>query len=362
MIMEGILLKRITFQVDDGFAKEFSRYCVEHNKSKKSAIIDLLLKEMDKGIMEQYINLNKNIHSFVNFMDSENYKRLSKFKIEDKEPWDMRSNLPVNKNINKYFENDETLSSLIDFLNQTETKELSIPYELLDHYYYVKFNNKDIDYHFEHLYGIMTFPYIDFKRLEEIIYSWNTKFWNLYIINPALMKYQKGHGLGLFITPIYYYDAIAEYNGFFETLTGYKLFYLWTNNNEINPITQNKKAWDIQDWLKNLKDEDFPKMYKKAVEFWHSNRKKIKCNALENSYFQFTHKMPYAIPSLLVLTLQGSDFEMINKKTGWTTGKCNKIEFDLKAFKCIYVDRKEVKFTEEMLKDFKDGNFEFILI
>lgn len=355
-------MKRITFEVNDSFAKKFSDYCAENNKTKKSAIMDLLAKEMDKNMMNQYFKLNNSIYNSVHSMNSENYERLSKLKIEDSEPWNMRSNLPVNKSINKYFESDETLSSLIDFLNQSKNKELSIPYELLDHYYYVKFSNNDVNYDFEHLYGIMTFPYMNFKRLEEVIYSWDTDFWNLFIINPALMKYQKGQGLGLFITPMDYWGVIEEYNGFFETLTGYELFYLWTDIDEIKPIIRNIEPYDISDWFKILKDDDFPNMHKKIVKFWYKNKEKIKCNALENSYFQFTHKMPYDIPPLLILTLKGADFEMIDKKTGWRTGKCNKIEFDLKSFKCIYVDQKEVVFTEEMLKNFKEGSFELRML
>lgn len=353
-------MKRITFEVEDTFAKKFSDYCLKNNKSKKSAIMDLLVKEMDNGRMEQYI-VNKNKYNYIQYMNDENYKRLSKLKIEDKEPWDMRNNLPVNKNINKYFENDETLSSFIDFLNQSKNKELSIPYGLLDHHYYVKFNNKDINYNFGHLYGIMTFPYMNFEILGEIISSWDTNFWNLYIINPTLMKYQEGSGIGLFITPISYYLEISEYNGFFKSLTGYELFYLWTDSDKVNPITQDKEVWDISDWLERLNDKDFPKMYKKIVQFWFDNEE-IKCHSLETSYFQFTHKMPYDIPSLLMLTLKGPDFEMVNTRTGWTTGKCNEIMFDLKAFKCIDVDRKEVKFTDEMIEDFKEGNFEFKML
>lgn len=356
-------MKRITLEVDDKFAEKFSNYCLENNKTKKSVIMDLISKETNNGIMKQYDILDMDKEHSTNFINEDNYKRLSKLEIEDKEPWIMRSNLSVNKNINKYFEKDETLASINNFLQASKTKNLSFPNRILDHYYFVKFNKNHTEYDFEYLYGIMSFPYMDFESLQEIISSWNTDFWNLYIINPILMRYQKGNGLGLFITPVNYEFVIDEYNGFFETLTGYKLFYLWTNNDKIPPIIQNKKLPNISDWCNILKEneKDFPKMYQKIVKFWYNNED-IKCHALENSYYQFTHKMPYDVPFLLSLTLEGPAFKMVNTRTGWTTGKCNKLSFDLKTFKCIDVDRKEVKFTEEMLKDFKDGNFELKMI
>lgn len=354
-------MKRITFEVDDSFAKEFSHYCTDNNKSKKSVIVDLLSKEINQDkMMEQYNKLNEKIFSFE-FINKENYKRLSKFDIEDEEPWKMKYNLQVNKYINNYFDEDGTLKSLINYWNEFGIKELNIPHVFLDHYYFMKFNKKSIDYDFEDLYGIMTFPYLNFEDLNNIISSWNTSFWNLYIINPALMKYQDGSGLGLFITPLPY-EPIMEHNGIFETLTGYKLFYLWSNKEFINPISQNKEPLDISIWLNKLTDNEFPNMYKKIVKFWCDNKDKIKCNGLETSYFEFTHKMPFYIPSLMGLTLEGEDFEMIDTKTGWTTGKCNRIEFDLETFKCIYVDRKEVIFSEKMIKNFKEGTFELKMI
>ena len=349
-------MKRITFEVDDLFAKKFSHYCIENNTSKKSAIINLLIEKMENRGMEQFFNLNESVKGHIDFMNEENYKRLSKLKIDDKESWDMRHNLPVNRNINDYFERDETLISMIYFLNESKNKEVSIPRQLLDHDYYMRFNKKDIDYYFEPLYGIMTFPYISFNGLEELISSWSTKFWNLFIINPALMNYADGNALGLFITPLKP-DLITEINGFFETLTGYKLFYLWTNDEEIKPILRNKNSLDISIWFDRLTNDEFPQMYKKIIKFWFDNEE-IKCYSLKNSYFQFTHKMPYNIPFLDGITLEGPDFEMKDTITGWTSGNCNKIEFDLKAFHCIYVDGREVLFTEEMLENFKNGEFE----
>jgi len=356
-------MKRITFEVDDSFAKEFSHYCLENNTTKKSAIINLLLREIDKsGMMEQYAGPMDLVWS-GNFMNDSNYKRLSKLKIEDEEAWDMRENLGVNEKINNYFESDETLKSLINIFNESNKKEFSIPSRLLDHYYYVKFNNEAISYEdFEHLYGIMTFPYISFETLEEIIYSWDTNFWNLYIINPALMKYADGRGLGLFITPMNTYQVVTEYNGLFETLTGYKLFYLWTNEEKIKPIMQNKEILDDSEWFKMLTDDEFQVMFQKIVKFWFDNKEKIKCHPFENSYFEFTHRIPIEIPSFYTLLLEGTDFELVDTKTGWTSGKCNVLEFDLKAFQCIYVDHNEIIFTEEMLENFKDGTFELKMI
>lgn len=356
-----IILKRITFEVEDLFAEKFSEYCVEKNISKKLAIINLLLKEMNKDcMMEQYSNINYE-NRYIGFMNEENYERLNKIKMEDKRSWMMRKNLFANKNINHYFEKDETLSSLIELSNLAKIEDLSIPHELLDHYYFTKFNNKDMNYDFEHFYGVVSFPYMDFEELGEIISSWNTKFWNLFIINPALMKYVEG-SLGLFLTPINFDISIAEYNGVFKTLTGYPLFYLWTNEKEIEPIRQDKKPVAIHKWFESLTDKEFPKMYKKIVKFWCDNKEKIKCYALETSYFQFTHKMPHEYPPLMLLTLEGDNFEMFNTKTKWSTGICHKLGFDLETFNCIYVNDKEIVFTKEMLNDFKDGNFELKMI
>lgn len=355
-----INLKRITFEIDDLFAKKFSDYCEESNISKKSAIVNLLLKEMDTGMMKQYINTNTNENP-IDFINEKNYERLYNLKMENDEPWDMNEYLDVNEKINYYFEKDETLTSILFFANESKIEDLSFPNGLLDHYYHVKFNNKDMNYDFEHLSGVISFPYTTFEELGEIISSWNTKFWKLYIINPALMKYAEG-SLGLFITPMSFEIAIADYNGLFETLTGYKLFYLWADKDSIKPIMQNKELKDDSEWFESLTDEEFPKMHRKIVKFWYDNKEKIKCFSLENSYFQFTHKMQHDLPPLMSLTLQGSDFEMFDTITGWTTGKCNRIEFDLKSFKCIYVDRREIVFTDRMLKNFKDGNFELKMI
>lgn len=362
-------MKRISFEADDSFAENFFKYCEENNMTKKSAIMNLIKKELNKKcMMEQYAYIVSN-ENYMGFINEENYKRLSKIKIKDNENWEWKKDLPdfekvyysVNERINYYFEEDSTLASLIEFSKLSKIEDLSIPHELLDHYHYMKFNNKDMKYDFDHLYGIMTFPYMDFERLSEIISSWNTKFWNLFIINPALMKYVEG-SLGLFITPINSDISISEYNGVFKTLTGYNLFYLWTNEKKIEPIRQNKKIEDISKWFESLTDAEFPKMYKKIVRFWFDNKEKIECYALENSYFQFTHKMPHEYPPLIVLTLEGDDFEMFDTKSGWSTGKCNKLGFDLETFNCIYVNDEEIVFTKEMLQDFKDGTFELKII
>lgn len=348
-------MKRITFEVDDFFAENFSKYCIENDKSKKSVITDLILKKMnDNGVMEQYENLHNDFFR-NNIMNEKNYKKLYSLDIEDEEFWTLRNNLSVNSNINNYFRQDKTLKSFIDYLDRKKIKDTSIPNALLDHDYYVKFSDKNTEYEFSYLYGVMTFPYMNFDKLKNIIYSWNTNFWNIYIINPTLMKYANG-SLGLFITPVDEF-AIEQCNGFFETLTGYKLFYLWTNSEELKPIMKKNIVPDDSEWIKMLTDDEFPIMSQKIIKFWLNNDD-INCYSLKNSYFAFIHNMPFIIPTVMLTTIEGKDFEMVDTVNGWTTGKCNTLEFDLKSFKCIYVNEKIIEFNEEMIQSLKEGNFE----
>lgn len=308
-------------------------------------------------MMDQYNDIQKE-KVYLKFINEANYNILSNLTIEDEKPWNMRNNLKVNSNINNYFKRDKTLESLINIFNEKKYEEFKIADGLLDHDYCVRFKcNKKDYYNFKHIYGILTFPYMSFETLKDIISSWGTEFWNLYIINPALMKYAEG-SLGLFITPKYN-GYLQEINGISETLTGYELFYLWTDDSEINPIIQNKEPDDINIWLENLSDPNFPIMYKKIVNFWFNNKEKgITSESLESSYFEFNHKMPYYPPSLMGITLKGIDFELFNPSTGWTTGKCNELSFDLASFNCIYVDHNEIVFTDKMIDEFKNGDFE----
>lgn len=354
-------MKRITIEAEEEFVNEFSKYCIENKISKKKLITQLINKEiLNKGKMKQYNGIITN--RYRPFMNKENYERLCKLEIENNDEWNMQHNLEVNTTINTHFTTNDTLKDLL--ISDNKPKELKIPYGLLDHNYYMKFNYNKEDYKFENqVYGIMTFPYIDFEDLKDIINTWNTEFWNIYIINPMLMRYNEGQTLGLFITPVHE-EAIEIVNGFFLGETGYKLFYYWTDK-KINPITKDNSKVDINQWFKIFTDDKYPLMAQNIVKFWYENKDKLEYNSMRRCYFEFTHKLPSYFPSILNTTFnakKGYKIEMINTKTKKTIGKCKQLEFDIKAFNCVYMDHKVINFDKEMMKDFEDGNYEIKII
>lgn len=351
-------MKRITIEEEEDFVDEFSKYCIENKTSKKALISKLIREEMkNEGKMKQYETLNIN-NQMIPFINEKNYYRLFELPIEDEEAWIFRDNLMVNKVINTCFKEDEILSDMIFTAMDNGVKEFEIPHGLLDHDYYVKFSDDNIDYNFEEsLYGIMTFPYQNFNFLKEIIDTWDTKFWNIYVINPVLMRYASG-SLGLFITPKDNY-LILDINGYIKSLTGYKLFYNWTDK-DIKPIMEDKHLMPDSFWVERLINDYAPIMCEKIIKFWLNNKEDVECGELEHSYFSYKHHMPFTITDVLLTTLKGP-IELVDTKTGWTTGVCRRLGFDIKSFKCVYVDRKIANFTEEQLEDFKNGDFELKL-
>lgn len=312
--------------------------------------------------MKQYNGLITN--RFSPFMNQKNYERLRKLEIENKEKWYSNLNLEVNQIINYTFKIDEILEDLFTPSNNNNLKELKLPKELLNSEYFIKFNYSKDDYEFtKQVYGLITFPYINFEDLKKIINSWNTEFWNIYIINPQLMKYKQNKTLGLFITPIRQ-EAIGIINGYFLAETGYKLFYYWTDK-EINPIKKDNIELNKTQWFKLINDNQYPIMTNNIVNFWYDNKDKLEYNPLQKSYFEFTHKIPTYFPPIMkskFISKDNYNIELINTRTKKSLGKCEEIEFDIINFNCIYMDNKILEFDEEMLKDFEEGNYKLKIV
>ena len=336
-------MKRITFQVDDSFADELTRYCLTKGTSKKDLITNLLKTEM---MLDESSKLNNNL------INKENYNRLFKCEMENATSWKLRERICVNNIINQHFFKDKTLQEVHNDIQNRKIKNLQIDSALLDHIYYVNFQEKHMNT-IGYLYGIMSFPYKKFEDILLILDKWSSSYWDIYIINPILMKYNAT--IGLFITPVKE-EIISQYNSFIESLTGYKLFYTPTYKNTL-PIVKNTTKYEYSEWRDSLIDKDYPEMSKKIIDFWNNNEE-VKCPELENHYFEYMHNLDYINVDVLSIIIKGKNIELTDLETGWSTGKCQSIGFDIKAFKCIDVDNKMIELTDEQLKNFKKGKFE----
>ena len=293
------------------------------------------------------------------------YERLFNEEIDNQTSWIFKSNLCVNSFINDLFEENKFLYRLFSDSDYTILNHHDIINYLKNHfdYYYavsLKNNVSKTDAP-EVISGIMDFSYISWDKIKEIIDKLPGG-WVVFIINPILMRYEKG-SIGLFFTPKYkdnYY--IEECNNFIKSRTGYPLFLEYVEKDTIEKIEFDKPELTIEKYVLEMKKYCQNKGLNKLLDFWQYNEC-VNIDAFEDSFNDFKDNIPYSIwDDINFKDIKSTiPFELIHEETGEVLGHYNRFCLD-KSFKLADVDDGVLKLTDSQINDLIEGKYDFKLV
>lgn len=305
----------------------------------------------------------------IRLINNSEYKKLQEKKFEECEEWNLRCHGIVNPIINEIIKENEILYRFIFSDNNEDSilrfTNMNIPKVLLDHVHVISLNEEIYDDEGGPLVaGIMAFPYISLSEIPDFEKELG-EFWDLYIINPLLIRYSES--IGLFILPKRHVICgsdihLDQFNNFMSGQTGYDLFYKYYDG-DVEPIEKIEFNPSFEEFKNFWKGGDYPKLFGKLMDFWHENEE-ISCVEFDNPYKKYNLGMSWSYSDSVNFKSLKSEvpFEFICPETGWTSGPINEFEFDL-GFDCIYIgNHKEIKITNKMYDGFENDKFEFRLI
>ncbi|WP_296890602.1 hypothetical protein [uncultured Methanobrevibacter sp.] len=293
------------------------------------------------------------------------YERLFNEEIDNQTSWIFKSNLCVNSFINDLFEENKFLYRLFSDSDYTILNHQDVINYLKNHFdYYCAVslkNNVSKTEAPEVISGIMDFSYISWDKIKEIIDKLPGG-WVVFIINPILMRYEKG-SIGLFLIPKYkdnYY--IGECNNFIKSRTGYPLFLEYVKKDTIEKIEFDKPELTIEKYVLEMKKYCQNKGLNKLLDFWQYNEC-VNIDAFEDSFNDFKDNLPYSIwDDINFKDIKSTiPFELIPEETGEVLGPYNRFCLD-KSFKLADVDDGVLKLTDSQINDLIEGKYDFKLV
>lgn len=312
----------------------------------------------------------------VSKINSYEYHRLFEKNIANPVSWNIRNNLCVNSFINDIFDENMFIWRMVfdneyDVLknenhpkNRLDANKCIGKLELsdFDHDYGVSFKKgiSQIDAP-EIITGIMNFPYKSWNWISDFI-SRVPDGWEVFIINPILMRYAEG-SIGLFLTPSYCKNAyIDECNGFIQSRTGYELFFRYSDEENVPEIHFNKPDLSLENYVRFMKKCGKNKGLSKLLDFWADNDC-INVDSFESSFRDYQDNLPHLIwHDINFKEIKSTvPFNLVHKETGELLGPFYKFSLD-KSFKLADTDNGVLELSQKQVDDLIEGKYDFDLI
>lgn len=299
-------------------------------------------------------------------INEKEYNRLFNEEIDNKTSWKFESNLYVNSFINDVFEENKFLYAIIfdekyDILkNNSNNRFLNELRNYFDHFYSVSFKQSvsRIE-HPETITGIMNFSDIKWNEIIHIINNL-PEGWEIFIINPVLMRYDKI--IGLFLTPEYADDIfIDECNSFIKLKTGYPIFLEYTNEKFVPEILFDKPELTLECYVEEMKKYGKNKGLDKLLDFWVNNDC-ISVYSFEYNFKDYKNNLPFSVWHDIDLKEIKSyiPFELVHEETDETLGPFHKFTLD-KSFKLADTNNGVLQLNDSQIEDLIEGKYDFKL-
>lgn len=203
----------------------------------------------------------------------------------------------------------------------------------------------------------MDFPYIEWNTISRII----TKLpdgWEIFIINPILMRYDKS--IGLFLTPKYADDIfIDECNSFIQLKTGYPLFLKYSKKEFVPKILFKKPELTLESYVEEMKKYGKNKGLDKLLDFW-ANNDCVKVYSFEYSFKDYKDNLPFSVwHDINFKEIKSyTQFNLVHEETGEILGPFHKFILD-KSFKLADTNNGVLKLSDSQINDLIEGKYDF---
>ena len=293
------------------------------------------------------------------------YIRLYNQKIDKETFWKFKSDLSVNLFINDFFDENKFLHSIIFDTQYNILKNNSDNWFLdglgkyFDDSFSVSFKeNVSLIEHPEVITGIITFPCIQWSTIDEVIHEIPDE-WEIFIINPILMRYSKG-SVGLFLTPKYGDDFfIDECNSFIRLKTGYPLFLDYSTKESVPEIHFFKAEFTLEGYVEDMKKYGKNKGLSKLLDFWINNEC-VSVVSFEYNFIDYKENLPFLVwHSIDFKDIRSHvPFELVHEETGEILGPFLKFNLDIE-FKLTETDKGVLSLSQNQVDDLAEGKYDF---
>ena len=201
--------------------------------------------------------------------------------------------------------------------------------------------------------GVITFPYFNsWGEIHDWIKRVPQNNYSVYIINPLLINYGMG-AVGLFLTPKYRDGYVIELcDRYIIGLTGYPLFLMFSNEENVEEINYVDLKLSIDDFIDEFcKSGRKNKCLLKLLNFWKDNDE-VSIPSVEDNYKSYMDVQPYFPYNNInfLKIISKVPFKLVHEDTKNILGTFKEFLLDAPV-NVIYTDNGEFKLSKNQLND-----------